>query len=314
MSSVSFVITVYNKEDYVGDTLRSVLDQVGDFESEIVVVDDASTDRSPEIIEKLIGDLPNASIVTFRDNVGPAFALNAGIAAASKAFIKPVDGDDVLTRDSADRLLKCFTDPDVAFVRGASIRFSGPTDELSAGRDPEPAMTVFSAPLESAIRNSLSGCTEVMFRRDPFLACGGCDETVFMLDQSYIWRLATQHRFAFTDEVIAIRPAHQSETLIENRNQIEHDRNAALCGLIRDYPSLPEKINRLAFRRCAGRAWKWAHRENRKPWGSDTTFWISLMSYLPWVPGRLAMMFACLSPYRAGGRVRIPGAAPTRPG
>ena len=83
MSSVSFVITVYNKEDYVGDTLRSVLDQVGDFESEIVVVDDASTDRSPEIIEKLVGDLPNASIVTFRDNVGLAFALNAGIAAAS---------------------------------------------------------------------------------------------------------------------------------------------------------------------------------------------------------------------------------------
>jgi len=218
-----------------------------------------------------------------------------------------VDGDDVLVPDAVSRLLAGFNDPKVALVRGASVRFTGPTDAFASGRAPAPAFTLLETPLEDAIRHSFSGCTEVMFRRQPFVALGGCDETVFIQDQSYIWRLAIDHRFAFTDEIIAVRPADQSDTLIANRSQIEHDRNAALYGLIRDHPGLPAGIAALALRRCAGRAWQWAHRINRRPFGCDATFWIWLLSYLPWLPCRRRLMRACLAPYRRGGAVRLPG-------
>lgn len=303
--SVSFVITVYNKEPYIEATLLSVVGQTGDFEREIIVVDDGSTDRSPAIIGRVLQGLPNVKVLTL-GNAGPSVALNAGVGAASKSFIKPVDGDDVLVRDAASRLLAGFGAPDVALVRGASVRFSGPADGFAVDRAPMPAFTVLEAPLEDAIRHSFSGCSEVMFRRQPFVACGGCDETVFIQDQSFIWRLAVDHRFAFTDEIIAVRPAGQSDTLIANRNQIEHDRNAALCGLIRDHPGLPARIKALALHRCAGRAWQWAHRINLRPWGCDAAFWIWLASYLPWLPCRARLMRACLAPYRKGGAVRFP--------
>ena len=48
MKGVSFVVTLYNKEQYLEATLNSILAQKGDFDREYIVVDDQSTDRSTE--------------------------------------------------------------------------------------------------------------------------------------------------------------------------------------------------------------------------------------------------------------------------
>jgi glycosyltransferase involved in cell wall biosynthesis len=47
---VSIIITCYNLENYVKDAITSLLNQVCNFSFEIIVIDDASTDRSKEVI------------------------------------------------------------------------------------------------------------------------------------------------------------------------------------------------------------------------------------------------------------------------
>lgn len=57
--AVSVLITSFNHEDFISQALDSVLSQQVDFNYEIVIGDDASTDRTPDIIEEYVNKYPN---------------------------------------------------------------------------------------------------------------------------------------------------------------------------------------------------------------------------------------------------------------
>ena len=303
---VSFVLTVFNKERYLEATLRSVLGQEGDFARQVIVVDDGSDDRSVEIAKDLLADHPGAKVIQ-QVNKGPARALNTGVAAATMAVVKPFDGDDVMTPDATQRLLAGLDRSDVVLVRGDRRPLAHPGAPLAVDRRGRaPDFRYMEDPLPFAIRHSFAGCSDILFRRPAFVACGGCDPSVFVQDYSLVWRLAIGNVFAITDDIIAFSPPEDKSNLSGNRAQVEHDRNAALCGLLRDYPDLPRALKRMALRRAAGRAWKWARRINGRPWGADRVFWICLLSYLPWLPRYEDWLGATVAPYRVAGGIRLP--------
>jgi glycosyltransferase involved in cell wall biosynthesis len=303
---VSFVLTVFNKERHLEATLRSVLGQEGDFARQVIVVDDGSSDRSLEIANDLLADHPEAKVI-HQANRGPARALNAGVAAATMAVVKPFDGDDVMTPDATQRLLAGLDRPDVVLVRGDRKPQGHPGAPLvidRRGRAPD--FRYMEDPLSFAIRHSFAGCSDILFRRPAFVACGGCDPSVFVQDYSLVWRLAIGNVFAITDDIIAFSQPEDENNLSNNRAQVEHDRNAALYGLVRDHPDLPHALKRMTLRLAAGRAWKWARRINERPWGADRAFWICLLSYLPWLPRYERWLGATLAPYRVSGEIRLP--------
>lgn len=89
---VSCVVIAYNYEKYVRNAVDSVLAQT-DFQSddiEIIVVDDGSTDSTPDILAGY-GDRIR---VIRQNNQGPTVAMTAGIAAARGAYIAFLDADD----------------------------------------------------------------------------------------------------------------------------------------------------------------------------------------------------------------------------
>ena len=82
LPNVSVVVTCYNCRDYIGDAIRSVTGQtLKDFEC--VVVDDASTDDSAEVVRRTLEELGDArfSQVRLPRNVGQTGATRAGLAA-----------------------------------------------------------------------------------------------------------------------------------------------------------------------------------------------------------------------------------------
>src|ERR1700740_3253440 len=88
---ITALVDTYNHERYIEQALVSVLEQgLSPSELEIVVVDDGSTDRTPEIIQKF---LPRVKYLRKR-NGGQASALNAGFAAANGEIVAILDGDD----------------------------------------------------------------------------------------------------------------------------------------------------------------------------------------------------------------------------
>jgi glycosyltransferase involved in cell wall biosynthesis len=91
--TVSVCIPLYNSEEHIGETIRSVLDQ--SFEDiEIIVVDDASTDRSIEVVRSF----SDARIAVHENstNIGAGQNFNRSLSLARGEFVKLLCNDDVL--------------------------------------------------------------------------------------------------------------------------------------------------------------------------------------------------------------------------
>src|ERR1700678_3624290 len=101
---VSVLVPTYNGVDLVGETLRSILDQ-GLPDIEVVVVDDGSTDGTPE---KVLA-IADGRIRLFRTprNLGPPGARNFGFAHCRGRYIAPVDQDDILLPFRLARQVAC---------------------------------------------------------------------------------------------------------------------------------------------------------------------------------------------------------------
>lgn len=92
---VSVIIPVYNCSQYIGETLKSVINQhFHDFE--IIVVDDGSTDNSLEIINETLKGSGVQYKVIHQENAGVSVARNRGIDVSSGEYLVFVDGDDYI--------------------------------------------------------------------------------------------------------------------------------------------------------------------------------------------------------------------------
>ena len=102
--AVSVVLPTYNRAAVLGRAIRSVLAQTYE-DFELIVVDDASTDDTAEVIQSL-GD-PRLRYLRHEVNKGGAAARNTGIAAASGDFIAFQDSDDEWLPDKLARQVSC---------------------------------------------------------------------------------------------------------------------------------------------------------------------------------------------------------------
>lgn len=105
MPKVSIIVPVYNTEDYLEKCLQSLVD-LHFKEREIIVIDDGSTDRSPEIINKFQTNYPD-EIKSFRkENGGLSDARNFGLDEAKGDYIGFVDSDDYVLPNMYCQLYK----------------------------------------------------------------------------------------------------------------------------------------------------------------------------------------------------------------
>ena len=120
---ISVVIPIYNAEEYLEKCLNSVLSQT--YENlEIILVNDGSTDKSPEIIEKYRNQ-DNRIIVINKENGGVSSARNRGIEKASGKYIIFIDADDYIENNMfevlADDLFKNNVDMSMCGYRNVDI-------------------------------------------------------------------------------------------------------------------------------------------------------------------------------------------------
>ncbi len=94
--NVSIVIPLYNEEDNVPILQEELRTALGDFDTEIIFVDDGSTDATVERVQTGNG----VRLIQFRRNAGQSAAMIAGILSARGEIIVMLDGD--LQNDPAD--------------------------------------------------------------------------------------------------------------------------------------------------------------------------------------------------------------------
>ncbi len=94
---VSLIITSYNYAQYVERAIRSALEQsLSSDQLEILVINDCSTDRTPDILENYKDEV---RVFNLEENLGLAGARNFGIKKARGQFIVFLDADDYIHRD-----------------------------------------------------------------------------------------------------------------------------------------------------------------------------------------------------------------------
>lgn len=93
---VSVIIPAFNKAQYIGETVDSVLGQTfGDFE--IIIVNDGSTDSTRRVLDEVASAHPRRSIrIIHKTNAGVSEARNTAVATARGRYITAIDADDLM--------------------------------------------------------------------------------------------------------------------------------------------------------------------------------------------------------------------------
>lgn len=177
--TVSVIIPAYNQGHFLGQAIRSVLDQTyQDFE--IIVVDDGSTDNTAAVVGEIID--PRLKYV-HQANAGLSAARNTGIRNSAGAYLTFLDSDDIFLPDKLAILTQELdANGELGFVAGMAI----PIDE--AGRrvgkifdtalDKNPATLLLGNPLHVG---------SVMLRRAWQEKVGFFDETLRSYEDWDMW-------------------------------------------------------------------------------------------------------------------------------
>ena len=93
--SISLVVPMYNEEDNIAHALGVATDALNEFarDHEVIIVDDASTDRSPEIVKRIAAADPRIRVVRHDRNRKLGASLRDGFAAATKELVLYMDAD-----------------------------------------------------------------------------------------------------------------------------------------------------------------------------------------------------------------------------
>jgi glycosyltransferase involved in cell wall biosynthesis len=141
---LSIVIPVRNGERYLAAAIESALAEGPEGSSEVIVVDDGSTDASPEIASSF--GAPVRSMTSA--GRGQGMARNAGVAAARGELLGFLDADDIWTPGRFERQRAVLERGDVELIFGHSRRFVSPELEpeqavrFDASGGPVPATQV----------------------------------------------------------------------------------------------------------------------------------------------------------------------------
>lgn len=217
MPNVSVVITTYNRAQLLARAIESA--QQAGSNLEVIVVDDCSTDETPEVCAKI----PGIRYVRLNNNRGLANARNVGIAESSSEFIAFLDDDDLRLPQSLDKQLRVLTADDrIAFCYGQALigdaRRQLPTGEIYPVTCPQG--DIFWDLLE----HNFIPMPSVLARKSSLLAHNCFSSEVKFVEDWDLWlRLSEQFKVAAVEEPVAIyrKAVAESEQMCSN--------SAALC-------------------------------------------------------------------------------------
>lgn len=176
---VSVILPSYNHEQYVETAVRSVMEQSGvDFE--LIVIDDGSKDRSPEILKRLSEELGFTYI--HRPNKGVVATLNEALSLAKGYYVCSFSSDDIMPPERLKKqsdFLEAHPDAAACFGQIVPLYDDGSLGEMDVRYLRSAPQVTFE---ESFLgKKALHGCGE-MFVRKKILAIGGYDSRYYFED------------------------------------------------------------------------------------------------------------------------------------
>ncbi len=205
---VTVIALSYNHEQFVVESLQSVLDQTY-ANVELIVVDDASTDNSQQVIADFIADKPEIKYLPLSANVGNCKAFNIGLKAANGEFIIDLATDDVLLPTRIEQGLASFSlyddqvgvnfcNANILNEDGQHIKTFYPIDSQGKTQTEIPQGNLYA---QLVARYFICPPT-MMSRKTVFDSLAGYDENLLYEDFDFWVRSARQFDYCFTNEIL----------------------------------------------------------------------------------------------------------------
>ncbi len=103
---LSFIIPAYNSEVYIEKCLNSFLSEECLESIEVIVVNDGSLDRTPELVQSYVEKYPGTVRLHNQENGGHGAAINTGVSLVQGKYFKVIDADDWIKTENLKVLLK----------------------------------------------------------------------------------------------------------------------------------------------------------------------------------------------------------------
>lgn len=201
--SISVVIPLYNKEKRIASCLKSVMQQTVK-PSEIIIVNDGSTDNSLEIARAIMESYQGKYRIIDQENQGVSVARNSGIEASNSDFVALLDADDewyslfvekaiALVNDYPDADLYCFAhnvyDPNIGLLQpkqGLPLGFRGYVKDF----------------FESSLQGSVAKSSKVVIRKQSLFKMGGFPKNAKVCEDIFVWIMLANYGSVAFDSYI----------------------------------------------------------------------------------------------------------------
>jgi glycosyltransferase involved in cell wall biosynthesis len=197
---ISVCIPTYNSERYIRECIASVLEQTG-VEFEVVISDNASQDRTWEIVQSFAGDGRIRAVRSER-NLGMAANFNAALWQAKGEYIKLLCSDDLLEPGTLELQSAFLDDHAEAVMITGGRRLIDSTNNIQGTIRWFSETVAIAAPqlkvLSLMYGNVIGEPSAVLFRRDAWVKAGPFQEgLVTFIDLDMWFRLGSQGKIGY---------------------------------------------------------------------------------------------------------------------
>ncbi|WP_309498698.1 glycosyltransferase [Sulfurovum sp.] len=224
---VSVIVPCYNHEKYVEQTIESIVNQTYK-NIELIVIDDGSKDKSPEILQKLSQKYD--FYFERQENIGLPATLNKMIKMAKGKYISLIASDDIKTLDKIDILVKEFEElPDDYAVVCGNVKFIDDEGRATfwennknkfydfvkyrtSSREDFNIATEFGS-YKSLFAGNYIPAMGTLIRIDKIMKVGMYDEDISVEDWNMWLKLSKRYKMKYVDEIVSFYRWHETNSM-----------------------------------------------------------------------------------------------------
>jgi len=229
--TLSIIIVNWNTREITRNCLQSIREKVSGLGYEVILVDNASEDGSPEMVRS---EFPEVRLIANESNIGFGRANNQAMRVARGEFFLLLNSDTIIIDDSVQRLVAYVKSDPTIGIAGCKLLFEDRTLQTSSSRFPSIRLAILEdLMLYKLLPRRLQGelllggywphdhardvdCVwgaAMLVRREVFERTGGFDEQIFMYGEDIEWCMRVRDsgwRVRFNPDCRIIHLNHKS--------------------------------------------------------------------------------------------------------
>lgn len=245
MPSVSVIMTSYNHEAYVSEAIKSILNQTVSY-FELIIIDDASTDKSVDIIKKTANTDSRITSLFHEKNRGISKTLNEALELSLGDYIAIASSDDLWLPDKLEKQLEIL-------YKNKNIIVWSDTYIINANGDFEGLLWSQRYKLENKKKSGdlfediLWGnyiCPQSLIMKKDIVKKIGFDERLkFAVDYQFLVNLSMEYEFYYIHEPLVKYRMHGENTIFKNSNLWKKDKFKIFSYVIKQNSNImPDKL------------------------------------------------------------------------